>query len=389
METTRKLDMHYDPASVEAPNKPGHVFLYKDGLVPFLRLKVTPSKRTWQFDSCFAGKHFKRAIGDAFLIGLPEARLKAYEWARALEDGKLPPTLADRTKEAVSRSMKVGTLYQRYYDEWLVREARTVDEIDRGFRAYWKEIRDVPVANLDQDTVQQWVHKLEDERGKATAAKQFTNLKACLNYAKNRGWIKTNLDHLKSVKTCKSQPSEEYLKPEEFQQFTDSLAHETDNVRDALMMMLWTLQRKGNVLSMKWREIDWSSKVWIIPAGKAKSKRTYHIALSDKALEILQSRKDNCSEYVFPSNRRSHLKYVNKAWLEIRERAKLKSLKIHSLRHTGATWLALSGASSAVIQQAMQHGSITTSQRYIHIVASATRGHLNDVQERMTKTAAN
>ena len=47
-------------------------------------------------------------------------------------------------------------------------------------------------------------------------------------------------------------------------------------------------------------------------------------------------------------------------------------------RHTTASWLALQGASSMVIKEALQHQSISTSQRYVHLVAS-------DVREIMTK----
>jgi integrase len=64
----------------------------------------------------------------------------------------------------------------------------------------------------------------------------------------------------------------------------------------------------------------------------------------------------------------------------VRKRAQLGNLRLHDLRHTGATWLAMQNANAHVIQQALQHSSLSTSQRYVHLV-----GAPNMVRDQLAK----
>lgn len=389
MEKSIQLGNNYDPMSVEAPTVAGHVYLYRDGVVPFLRLKVTPRWRVWQFDSVKDGKHVKRKIGDAILIGLTDARLRAYDWARQLSEGKEPPTVEDRRRAILMGKITIGECFEQYKKQHLARGVRTKDDIEWGYGKYWGALKNLPLADLTSDIVQLWVNELASNSGDATATKQFGTLKACLRFAQVRKLIaKLPEGCLMGIKTYKSPPKLSYLKQgDELIRLTAALQTESKEVHDAVLLLLWTGQRKSNVLAMEWAELDLNRAMWLIPPSKTKTNRQYAVALTPKALEVIQSRKSELFQddrYVFPCVRdctTRHLKHLNKAWLRIRKKANLGDLRLHDLRHTAATWLAMSGASAMVIQQMMHHSSVMTSQKYVHLAPSVVRDFMTLSQE--------
>jgi site-specific recombinase XerD len=60
---------------------------------------------------------------------------------------------------------------------------------------------------------------------------------------------------------------------------------------------------------------------------------------------------------------------------EARKKAGLRHFGWHTLRHTFASHLAMSGASLAAIQQLMGHSMITTTMRYAHLAPSTLRAN--------------
>ena len=52
--------------------------------------------------------------------------------------------------------------------------------------------------------------------------------------------------------------------------------------------LLLTGQRRTEASQMEWAELDLDTKLWTIPASKAKSGRTHEVQLSSQAIEILR-----------------------------------------------------------------------------------------------------
>ena len=375
MERSLKLGAVYNPLEIAAPPQ-GDVLFCMDGLVPYLRLKITAQSRSWVFDKSINGKHFKRRLGDANAIGVVEARLEAYNWAKSLDAGVLPETRQQKQRKLARISVTVETLFKEYVEKHLKSHASTASEIERGFELYWAPIRKERISDLAPETITAWMHtvarlpaKKKKSTGNATANKQLTFLKACIRWGAGQQMCEWQPSLFLAVKRLpEADGFGEYLKKEQVAQLETALEGYSSEISDAIMMGLWTSQRKSNVLSMEWSEIDFSSMTWTIPAPKTKwKKKDYTVTLTTKALEILMRRRSNGSRWVFPSDRSEsgHIENINTAWLEIRAKADLGSLRIHGLRHTGATWLAEAGASAFEIQRRLQHSSVKTSERYV------------------------
>ena len=68
-----------------------------------------------------------------------------------------------------------------------------------------------------------------------------------------------------------------------------------------LKTLLLTAQRRDEVATMIWKEID-KDGIWTIPAERYKTKRPNHVPLSRAALAVIegQPRAEGC-DYVFPT----------------------------------------------------------------------------------------
>lgn len=384
MERSIKLPGSYNPESIEAPAQ-GDVLFCMDGVVPYLRLKVTANSRTWVLDRSFGGKHFKRRLGDAKSMSVIEARIEAYNWAREMEAGKVPETVKKRTEKVLRAAVKVNAIFKEYHEKHLIPQAETASEIERGVELYWGAIKNTLVADLTALQLTAWVAEIGKAHGNATANKQLRNLKACIRWGAGKQLCELPVffaERLKAIQTLPEEAKSSFLRKDQVEPLEKALAPYSEVIRDAIMMMLWTSQRKTNVLSMEWAEIDFQHKQWLVPASKTKTKKPYTINLTAKALEILMRRRNNDSPFVFPSktSESGHLENPNTAWLDIRIVAGVPDLKLHGLRHTGGTWLAHAGAPSFEIKRQLNHSTIKTSERYVHEYGPGS-GWMDRVQE--------
>jgi integrase len=58
----------------------------------------------------------------------------------------------------------------------------------------------------------------------------------------------------------------------------------------ALEFLVLTASRAGEVVGMRWDEVDLTAKTWTIPAKRMKSGREHRVPLSDRAIEIFKAR---------------------------------------------------------------------------------------------------
>jgi integrase len=108
-------------------------------------------------------------------------------------------------------------------------------------------------------------------------------------------------------------------------------------IADAFRLMLVTAQRRGEVLSMRWQDVD--GPWWTIPAELAKNGLSHRVPLSPQAVSIIERlRKRAKGPWVFPSlTTERPIENPQKAAERLRERSKVPDLRLHDLRRTGAS----------------------------------------------------
>ena len=79
---------------------------------------------------------------------------------------------------------------------------------------------------------------------------------------------------------------------------------QTDSVSAlALEFVILTAARSGEVLGMRWEEVDETAKVWTVPPARMKAAREHRVPLSARALAVLgEAKKARTGDFVFPGS---------------------------------------------------------------------------------------
>jgi integrase len=167
-----------------------------------------------------------------------------------------------------------------------------------------------------------------------------------------------------------------YLKGDELQRLTAALAkHPDKRSADAFRMLLLTGARRGEVLSMRWADVDQETGTWSKPASSTKQKEDHIVPLSAPARQLLseigeqQSRGHKAlGEFVFPgAGGTGHVVEIKRGWRQLCKAAGISGLRIHDLRHSFASQLASGGANLPLIGALLGHSNPTTTSRYAHL----------------------
>jgi len=67
-----------------------------------------------------------------------------------------------------------------------------------------------------------------------------------------------------------------------------SLPHFGDHLTPAVLLSMNTGLRRGEVLALRWRSIDFNRQLLTVEGAIAKSRQTRHVPLNDEAMSILK-----------------------------------------------------------------------------------------------------
>ena len=178
-----------------------------------------------------------------------------------------------------------------------------------------------------------------------------------------------------------------YLQPGESQVLLDACrASTSEALYPAVVIALSTGMRRGEILGLEWRDVDLVRRQISLRQTKNGSRRT--IPLCSPAFELLQTRREQAGRdavLVFPADPNpdkpdapAKPKDIAKAWETARAKAGLKDFRFHDLRHSAASFMAMSGASTLEIAAILGHRTLQMTKRYSHL----SNAHLRVVMER-------
>jgi len=154
----------------------------------------------------------------------------------------------------------------------------------------------------------------------------------------------------------------------------------------AVLLALTTGARKGNVMHLRWEQVDIDKAVWHIP--KTKNGDPMMLALVPKVVRLLKERREQggvvrLQGLVFPSKVSDEQPVlIEAAWRAAKKRAGISNLRFHDLRHTAASYLAMNGASLPEIGNVLGHRSAQSTNRYAHMVQGHTHSLVRDTMSK-------
>jgi len=219
--------------------------------------------------------------------------------------------------------------------------------------------------NLDQvtrDDVQNHMKQLRKVGKTAVTANRFhASVRACLNEAVRANHIKfnvaANIRHYPEPT-----PRDRTLTDDEMTRVIDAIGRLDDMfTKTALFMLIETGARKSEVLSARWRDIQFEDGLWRMPDTKAG--RPQVIPLAETTLARLRTL-PRVDEWLFPSPKGDgHREDIKRGWKRVRQDADVMDARMHDLRRTFGLHIARS-AGLHVASKLLRHSSIKVTEQH-------------------------
>ncbi|MBI3813359.1 MAG: site-specific integrase [Nitrospinae bacterium] len=160
-----------------------------------------------------------------------------------------------------------------------------------------------------------------------------------------------------------------YLEPDEAERLIEkSRGYLNGQLGDIVITALHTGMRQGEILNLKWQDVDLFRKA--ITVKKTKNKEIRTVPMSDTLYELLKNRSKvvAMSGYVFATSMGTRILASNlqREFYNAMEKAGITGFRFHDLRHTAATWMVQSGVDLYTVSKILGHKDIRTTQRYAH-----------------------
>lgn len=340
--------------------------------------------------------------GDEFSVDL--ARDRAKKLALDAKDGIHPRALFRARLAADRKRRRFGALWEEYRDKKLRPHGRPsyVASEESIYRTWVSRLADHPIDEIDAGTLERLHATIAAGEQRTLAKGKRGKRQLGGRRAANRamGLIRRIFKHEDKqhplaqgvVKLFPQASRERFLSGPELRRFLEALAAEPDETaRDFLELCLYTGARRGNVLSMRWDEIQLGDQRWTIPAAKAKGHKSIAIHLAEPAMEILRRRRaaDRRGAFVFPSSRSrtGHYAEPRYAFERVCAAAKVEGLTLHDLRRTMASWQAALGTSLPIIGKSLGHANLASTQVYARLDLSAVRASVDAAAAAMRAAA--
>jgi integrase len=139
-------------------------------------------------------------------------------------------------------------------------------------------------------------------------------------------------------------------------------------LRPVVILALNTGMRRGELLSLRWEQIDLIQRSIRVLNGKTNSSERsipMNSTVFDLVSDLARNKKSNL---VFPSNRKIGERFLDlkKGFKRAVQLAGLRKIRFHDLRHTFATRLIQSRADIITVQHLLGHAKISMTARYAH-----------------------
>lgn len=334
---------------------------YWDATLPGFGLRVTDKgRKSWVLMYRIRGRLRRMTIGRFPAFTLAEAREEARSALRSVERG------IDPAQERLEAKKKPSTLFPDTIDQFIELYAKPKN---RG----WKETRRLLKNNIQpylkhhsiQEVTRTQVIEALDSvvaRGASIQANRtHAAIRKLFNWALDRGIIDQN--PIAGLKPLGKEVARDRV-------MTDEEITDLWNVWDKIgwpfgpliKLLLITGQRRSEVASMKWSQINFETKVWTIPREVAKSDRTHDVPLPSLAINIIRSiPRLEKSDYIFTTNGRNPVSGFGRVKKRIDEQSGISDWRLHDLRRTAASGMARLGVTPHVVEKILNHSSGTIS----------------------------
>jgi len=148
-----------------------------------------------------------------------------------------------------------------------------------------------------------------------------------------------------------------------------------------VLLALATGARQGELLGLRWNDIDFERGVAVVHDTKNGDRRA--LPISAFVADVIRDelwKPGSRDGFVFDRGD-GRASFPRKAWGKALEAAEIEDFRFHDLRHSAASYLAMNGATLAEIAEVLGHKTLAMVKRYSHL----TEQHTQRIVERMNE----
>ena len=319
-----------------------------------------------------------------------ERKTDAKEWAKQTE-ASIRQGRHFKTAEAKKHTL--GDLIDRYLREMEKKNPKRFADIKTLLR-WWKgEIGVYLLSDVSRSLIIEQRDKLLNTKGRnverrsnSTVNRYMTALGNAFTVATNEWeWIHEN-PMRKISKLSEPRGRVRFLDDEERERLLEACkASSNPHLHTLVVLALSTGARHGELINLRWSDVDWQRRVITLHDTKNKERRL--LPLVHYALELMETHskvRNIASDLVFPSPSNPQKPWDSRSvWEATLKRANIQNFRFHDLRHSCASYLAMNGASLAEIAEVLGHKTLQMVKRYAHLSEAHTAKVVQSMNERI------
>jgi integrase len=204
-------------------------------------------------------------------------------------------------------------------------------------------------------------------QGPATINRELGCLRTLLNKAVD--WGKLEVNPMARVRRLKEPPPRErFLTQEEARRLVDGAG---PRLKPIVVVALGTGMRRGEILALKWADLDFvRGLISIMMSKSGKPRKVPMNGVVAEALSAVPRR----GEFVFMNGEPGQsITTIKSAFGAACAAAKITGFRIHDLRHTFASRALEAGADLVSVSKILGHSSIAMTAKYLHASGEGQR----------------
>jgi integrase len=336
--------------------------IYWDSERPGLHLKVTPAGKKAFFlyyRILGAAKQQRRfKIGDYGAITLQLARERAKSLLGMIADGKDPATDRKQARQRLNSEL-VSDLVGEFISKH-VAQNRSAAETERIFKIdIVPRLGSRSIHSLKKHDVIALLEAIADRGSPIMANRTLAALRKFLNWCVARGIIdKSPADGAEAP--GKETKRDRTLTDDELRRVLVAARQIGFPYGSIVELLAITGQRREEVASMSWSELDLGARTWTIPAARSKNNKPHIVHLSDPARRLLEQ-VPRTGESVFSTNGKTPFQGFSKAKRQLDDLSGVTDWTLHDLRRTVVSGMARLGILPHIADKVLNHQTGTIS----------------------------
>ena len=211
------------------------------------------------------------------------------------------------------------------------------------------------------------IEKFKNARLEQVSPATVNRSLACLKSMFNRAIVWGRYEGVNPstrVKMCKEKNIRlRYLEKEEITRLVENCS---EDLRPIVIMAVNTGMRRGEILNLKWHDVDFKRDVISLLETKSDEKREVPMneAVKDALIKV---RKNPKSPYIFCYKNGEQVKDIRKSFWTALKKSGIKDFRFHDLRHSAASHLVMAGIDLNTVREILGHKTIEMTLRYAHL----------------------